>query len=129
MWLKNWFALRARRQHSLDVTKRTVGELPGDHCIYNSGYLCHLCREETYTISKVNTSVCVSPAGERFSFSSYPPLAHLCPRCQCISWYNDGSGNKTHVDEWDPKTWVDSNAGWHQRNDGKRVQDQEPVIP
>lgn len=104
MKLRKWLELRTRRQQSLARVKAALASAgKTDYTVIRSGRYCNTCREETYNIVQI---VCkVSHAGERFYFRSPDEFAYLCRRCKTVSLYSDGSGNKTHVDTWDPTIW------------------------
>ncbi len=100
MW--NWFRLRTRRKAALQfVRQKLIDANMRDYLVTPSGGICHLCREETFRIVKVESKT--APSGEVFRFQTIKPLAHLCPRCECIENFRDTSGDKTHVYSWEPK--------------------------
>ena len=59
---------------------------------------CYHCGERTYSISTLITKT--SLAGEKFYYQSYP-IAYVCPRCECVSAYEDTSGGEIDMLVWD----------------------------
>jgi hypothetical protein len=96
-----------------------------DYVVVKSGWDCNLCNEGMYAITWVTCKV--SPAGERFYFRSPYPLANFCARCQSVSIYQTGGGNETHVDRWDPLTWVDLRT--HYKRQIESLGPKEPKPP
>ena len=106
MSIASWWAGLKRRQRAIDrvLMALNAAGLANDYECRKSGHECHLCSERTYAITPLVRKTSLS--GEKFCFSGRP-VAHMCARCETIGLYSDSSGSQTHVDEWQPTSWIE----------------------